>query len=87
MVEPTHFEQLAAWIGLIGIVLAFVLIVIGISVRALRVARRMTTPPTLNAEIDAKVLMADNLHLHQDAPSDAEFGATNAARQYMKGRR
>ncbi len=88
MVEPTLTETLGAVLGLVVILAALVAIVIGVSVRAMRIGRRMTTPPTLNAEIDARILMTDNLHVHADPAHPAsEYGAVNEARELLrKGR-
>lgn len=87
MVDPTLSESLLAWLGLIVILTTFALIVIGISVRAMKLGRRLMEPPKLNAEIDAKILMADNLHMHNsDAFPVQEFAAVNEARERMKRR-
>jgi hypothetical protein len=88
MVDPTLSETLAAWLGLIVIVATFILIIIGISVRAMRIGRRLTTPPTLNAEIDARILMTDNLHVHGDPSYPVqEYAAVNETRELLKKRR
>jgi cytidylate kinase len=85
MVEPTIAETLAAAFAFVIFAVIIVLIVAGIS---LRVQRAMRREQKMNAEIDARILMAEHLHVHPDPTApDAEYGAVNEARELLQRRR
>lgn len=87
MVDPTPFETLSALVGLLAFLFVLIACIVGLSVRALRLARRFQTPNS-NATIDARILVAENIHVHGDptAPT-AEYGATRNAHQSLLRRR
>lgn len=84
MVEPTATETLVAVVALVVFVI-LALIAVGAMVTGVRGALRRDR--NVNAEIDARILMAEYLHVHRDPTApDGEYGAVNEARELLQRR-
>lgn len=87
LVDPTPIETLASVIALVAFLTLLVACVIGLSLRAMAYARKQNAGK-VNAEVDARIVVAQNVHMHGDptAPT-AEYGAVRATKQVFDRRR
>lgn len=84
MVDPTPIETIVALVTFSAIVIVFLSLVFGLLNAVGRLTNRMTNS---SADVDVRVLMAEEMHLHRDptAPT-AEYGAVNEAREHLRKR-
>ena len=88
MVDPTLSETLFSAFGVIVMMVVAIVIFAGISVRLMGWGKRVANAGNSNAEMNAQILMAENLHLHHDPTAPvAEYGAVNEAREMLQRRR
>lgn len=84
MIDPTWYETLFAFLGLGVVILIAVSLALGLAKWIGGAGRRLLDS---RADADVRILMAEHVHMNRDplAP-DAQYGATNEARQHLRSR-
>lgn len=87
MIDPTPFQIVLGTLSFIVFIGFVIACVIGLSIRAARLAAKMNAGK-LNAEIDARILMAEHVHMNQDPTAPfSPYAAVNEAREARERRR
>lgn len=87
LIDPTPIETILAALGFAAFIAFVIACIVGLSVRAMRWAAKMNVGK-LNAEIDAKIVVAENLNVSGDPTAPfSPYAAVNEAREARERRR